>query len=277
MLSMLRLLSITILISSTLLVASSNKEIEEFLEQKFRKNPDIVKLKIDIIDKNQVKELKGWEAYIVKLDATVKRNGKTQEASQKMIWFSNGTIISPDLFDIDTGESLKDSFPFFENSYYKKENLIYGNADAKHKVAIFSDPLCPFCKRFVPQAIQDMKKDPKKFAIYYYHFPLPMLHPAAVELSKAAIVAELQGKKDVVLNLYKVEIDSKERDVNKILEAFNKAVGTNITPSDLNSQEVMKQYDFDQYVADAVMVSGTPTIFFDGKVDNTKQKYKKVK
>lgn len=274
---MLRLLATTALASSAIFALSADKDIENFLEHKYKQNPAITKLKIDVIDKNEVKGMKDWYAYIINLEATVDNQGQTQDAKQKMIWFSNGTLISPDLFDIDTGESLKDDFPFFEDSYYKKENLIYGDANAKHKVAIFSDPLCPFCKKYVPNAIEEMKKDSKKFAIYYYHLPLPRLHPAAVELSKAAIAAEHKGVKDVVLNLYKVDIDYKERDVNKILEAFNKTMKTDIKPSDLNDEKVIKQYDFDQKVSEAVMVNGTPTIFLDGKKDNTKKKYKEVK
>jgi len=62
-----------------------------------------------------------------------------------------------------------------------------------------------------------MKKEPNKFAIYYYHFPLESLHPAAVELVKAAIALELKGAKDVVLNLYKVNVNPKERSNEKIL------------------------------------------------------------
>ena len=138
----------------------------------------------------------------VALKEPIKNKDKTREVSQKMIWLSNGTLITPELIDIDTGDSLKDNFPSFENSYYKKENLIYGDENAKHKVAIFSDPLCPFCRKFVPRAINEMKNKPNKFAIYYYHFPLPRLHPAAVVLTKAAIVAESKGKKNVVLNNY---------------------------------------------------------------------------
>jgi len=80
-----------------------------------------------------------------------------------------------------------------------------------------------------------------------------------------------------VLKLYKVEINAKERDVEKILLAFNKAVGTKITPKDLMEPAVMKQVKFDRDVAASLMVNGTPTLYFDGKIDNTKKKYKSVK
>jgi protein-disulfide isomerase len=122
-----------------------------------------------------------------------------------------------------------------------------------------------------------MKKEPKKFAVYYYHFPLARLHPAAVVLVQAATAAELKGVKDVVLKLYKVEVNEKETDAVKILAAFNKAVGSNITPEDLKNPAVQKHIAFDQEVAASLMVGGTPTLYFDDKVDNTKKKYKSAK
>lgn len=275
---MLKLLATALLLSSFLQASTSNKDVEKFLEKSFSGNKNIIKLSVKVKQTIVLEKVKGWNAHIVSVDATVKAKQGSREVKQKMIWFSNGDTISPDLIDIKTGISFKESVaPSFELKYYKKENLIYGNADAAHRVAIFSDPLCPFCRNFVPSAINSMKKYPKKFAIYYYHFPLPSLHPAAVELVKAAVVAEMQGKKDVVLNLYKVEVDAKEKDVNKILAAFNKTMKTNVSPADLKSKSVLEHINSDLEIANNLMVNGTPTMFFDDKLDKTKRKFEKVK
>lgn len=275
---MLKLLATALLLSSFLEASTSNKDIENFLKESFEGNPNIIKLNVKVEQTIALEKVKGWSAHIVGVDATVKAKKGSRDVKQKMIWFSNGDTISPDLIDIKTGASLKDSVsPSFELKYYKKENLIYGDADAAHRVAIFSDPLCPFCRTFVPKAINSMKKDPKKFAIYYYHFPLPSLHPAAVELVKAAVAAELQGKKDVVLKLYTVEVDSAEKDINKILAAFNKAMKTNITVADIKSKAVMDHINSDLEIANNLMVNGTPSMFFDDKLDKTKRKYEKAK
>lgn len=277
MLSMWKLLATTTLLSSALLAQNNDKQIVEYLEANFKNNPNIKSLDIHIVDKSVLETPKDWTGYIMRLDAVVGDKGKDREVSQKMVWFAKGSVLAPDLIDMDTGESLKGMIqPSFKKEFYKKENLIYGDANAKHRVAIFSDPLCPFCSRFVPKAIEDMKKDPKKFALYYYHFPLAGLHPAAVELAKAAIAAEQAGHENVVLDLYKVNINSKERDVNKILAAFNKTLGTKIIPSDLEKPSVLKQFNDDQHIADELMVQGTPTLFFDDKLDKTKRKYEKV-
>ncbi len=274
---MLKLLAITVLLGSSVF-AGDNKLVEEFLAKSFKNNASIVKLTVKVMDRVPVNSMKGWDAVIIQVDATVKAKPKNRQVKQKMIWFTKGDIITKDLTDMETGDSLKDSVtPSFVAADYKKHNLIYGNADAKHKVAIFSDPLCPFCRTFVPEAISYMKKYPKKFAIYYYHFPLPSLHPAAIELSKAAIAVELQGRKNVVLDLYKVKVNSREKDIKKILAAFNKTMKTNVKPSDITTKEVMKQYKSDQAIASNVMVQGTPTMFFDGKIDKTKRKYKNIK
>jgi thiol:disulfide interchange protein DsbC len=274
-------LSATLTLSSILatsLLAATDSEVINFLKKGLSKNPNIISLDISIANKKSVKEAQGWDAYILKLEGKVKNNGTTRDISQNSIYFVKGDLITPELINIKTGKRLNDSIgPDFKADYYSKSNLIYGNENAKHKVAIFSDPLCPFCRKFVPEAINYMKKYPNNFAIYYYHFPLPSLHPAAVTLTKAAAAAELQGAKDVTLKMYNVTIDAREKDDQKILNAFNKIVGTHITIQDIHSKAVMNHGKHDSMVASSMMVSGTPTLFFDGEKDSSKKQYLDVK
>lgn len=274
--SMLKLLATTLFLSSFLRADASNTQVEDFLKKSFSNNQNIKSINIKVADKVEVKEYKGWSAYIVELDAILKKDNR--QITQKMVWFSNGTVITKEIFDLTSAKDLNDFIKVpFKDEYYNKANLIYGNANAKHKVVIFSDPLCPFCKEFVPEAIEYMKKDPNMFAVYYYHLPLENLHPASVELAKAAVALELKGAKDVILNLYKVNIDSKEKSNEVILKEFNKAMNSNITMADLLSAEVIKHFKNDLKIADSLMVNGTPTMFLDGVLDKTKMKYKEVK
>jgi protein-disulfide isomerase len=273
----LKLLSTTLLLSSFLYASTQADKVEDFLDDKFMENSRLKSVDVKVSDVIPLKKVEGWNAYILDVKAYLKSQPKKQ-IKQRMIWFSNGTVITKDLTDMQTGESLINEVkPSFKDSYYTKANLIFGNPDAKHKVAIFSDPLCPFCKGFVPGALKYMKKHPEKFAVYYYHFPLERLHPASVTLVKAAVAAELQGNKDVVEKLYKVKINSQEKDQKKILKAFNAAVGTHITIKDIETPAVKKQLKHDFDTANTVMVAGTPTMYLDNKVDRTKKKYLKVK
>ena len=274
--SMLKLLAITLALSSFLRADASNAQVEDFLKKSFSNNQNIKSINIKVANKIEVKEHEGWSAYIVELDAILKKENR--QITQKMVWFSNGQVVTKELFDLKSSKDMNEfiSIPF-KDEYYNKSNLIYGNENAKHKVVIFSDPLCPFCRQFVPEAVEYMRKEPNKFAIYYYHFPLESLHPAAVELTKAAVALELKGAKDVILNLYKVEVDPKERKNEVILGEFNRVMNSKITMVDLMSSEVLKHFQNDLKVADSLMVNGTPTIFLDGVLDKTKMKYKEVK
>jgi len=273
-----KLLSIALLTSSFAYADTTSEKIEDFLTEQFGDNPRIKQVDVAVVDVISIPKPKNFDAYIVLVKATVKDGSKTRKVKQRMVYFSDGTTITKELTDLSSGESMIDFVkPDFKPEFYTKENLIYGSASSKHKVAFFSDPLCPFCRGFVPKAIEEMKKQPEKFAIYYYHFPLERIHPASVTLVKAAAAAELAGKKDAVLNLYKVNVNAREKDVKVILKAFNHAMGTHITPADLETRAVKQHLARDLEIAEYLMVGGTPTVYFDGKIDETKKKYTKVK
>ena len=273
---MLKLLVALLIISSVSAADDNAQKVETFLEESFGNNQNIKSIKVKVTNTIELKEHKGWSAYYVEVDAILAKDSR--QVVQKMLWFSNGEVVAKELFNLDTKQDLSDlvSLPFKEE-FYNKENLIYGDVNAKHKVVIFSDPLCPFCREYVPQAIEYMRKEPKKFAVYYYHYPLQSLHPASVELIQAAIALKLKGKNDVILNLYKVKINPKERANEKILTEFNKVMNSKITMVDLMSSEVLKHFKNDLKVADMLMVNSTPTIFLDGVLDKTKNRYKEVK
>jgi len=273
---MLKLLAITLLSSTLAYAGFQNVKVEKFLTKMISTNPGIESINVKVTNSIVIKEKRDWSAYYVKVDAILKKDKR--KVSQKMIWFSNGEVITKDLFDLNKGIDLKDSVSLpFKDKYYTKANLIYGNANAEHKVALFSDPLCPFCRNFVPSAIEYMKKQPNKFAIYYFHFPLSGLHPASVELVKAATALEFKGVKDVVLKLYKVKVNAREKSQEKILIEFNKEMHSNITLAEMNSKKVQEHLKRDLKIADDLMVAGTPTMFLDSKLDKKKNKYKMVK
>jgi len=275
--SLMSKLSATILLSSLSLFGATNAEITNFLTKQIGGNKSVSNLKVSVTNRAPVKDLKGWDSVIVNLTAHVKQGKQERDIEQQTIYFVHGDFITKEFNNVKTGRALSSTVsPKFKADFYTKENLIYGHANAKHKVAIFSDPLCPFCRKFVPEAIKYMKKYPNDFAVYYYHFPLPALHPAAVAMTKAAIAAEHKGL-NKVLAMYTVEINAREADEKKIVAAFNKAAGTSLTVADIHAPAVEKQFKHDKHIAAQVMVQGTPTMFFDGEKDASKSKYKQVK
>jgi thiol-disulfide isomerase/thioredoxin len=269
---------LALLLTSSTLFAATEAQIKDFLNKSIGANPNIVKFDISVVAKQKLSEPAGWEAYVIKLDGDAKIRGNVQHIVQNIIYFAYGDFITTELINVKTGAHMKDSIsPEFKDEFYKKSNLISGSKNSKHKVAIFSDPLCPFCRKIVPAAIEYMTKYPNDFALYYYHLPLASLHPAAVTLTKAAVAAELHDVKDVVKKLYNVSIKPEESDKQKILDAFNKTLKTKITIADIEKKDVQDHSASDSDIAANLMVNGTPTIFFDGKKDSSKKKYLDVK
>jgi hypothetical protein len=270
-------------LSATLLLCASvygatDADVVSFLKKGIGNNSNISNLQVDINGKRNVSEMRGWQAYFVSIEADVKQGAENRHLNQNGTYFVNGDTIAPELVNLKTGERYNDTIaPAFSASYYTKANLISGDANAKNKVVIFSDPLCPFCRKFVPEAVTYMTKYPKTFAVYYYHFPLAQLHPASVALTKVAIAAEQSGVDNVTLKMYQVDIDANEKSEQKIIDACNKVFGTKLIVADLRRSSVVKQFDADQKVVHAMMVNGTPTVFFNGEKDTKKTKYKEVK
>ena len=276
--SLMSKLLIPILILSSSLLSANDAQVISFLKKGIGANPNIVSLDIKIVEKVDLERPMDWQAYVIQLDGVSKMGSKTQPISQRSIYFVGDGLITADLYDLKTGDKLNASIsPEFKEKYYDQSHLLFGNKDAVHKAVIFSDPLCPFCRTFVPKALEYMKQYPKTFAVYYYHFPLRSLHPAAIPLVKAAFAAEKKGQKNVVEGLYKVQVDGRERNIQKILDAFNAVQGTKITVADISQAEIQQHLDHDMTVAKEHLVNGTPTLFFDGKKDPTKLVYKNVK
>ena len=266
-----KILTLSIFLSASLF--ASDDVVVEFEKKRVAQNPNV---KLNSITVNTKKELpvSGWNGYILDVNANVQ--GK--DINAKDIIFSDGKYISLDLIDAQTGKSLKDFVtPNLTAKYYDKSKLIAGNHNAKDKIVIFSDPLCPFCMDYVPDVINYVNKNKDKIALYYYHFPLISIHPAAVPLSKLIEVAKHKGIKDVELKVYKPNweqyFDAKSVDEKKILEAFNKEFKTNIKLEEITANDINENLKKDISMGEDVMVQGTPTVFVNGEKDSSRQKY----
>ena len=267
-----KLLSTTLLLSVSL-YANNDNSVIEFEKSRVSQNPNVTIKEVSINTKKEI-PLPGWNGYI--LDVKVNVQGK--DVNAKDILFSDGKYISLDLIDSTTGKSLKDLVtPNLTDKYHDKTKLIAGNADAKDKIVIFSDPLCPYCIDYVPEVIKHVKKNSDSIALYYYHFPLSTIHPAATVLVKLIDIAKHKGIKDVELKTYQIDwekyFDVKSTDEKVILDAFNKEFKTDIKSEELAKAEIGKSIDSDISMGEDVMVQGTPTIFVNKVKDSTRLKY----
>jgi len=268
------------LLSSTLIANTVDKNLVKFEKQRIKRAVARAKGTINSIKIVLKKDLKqdGWYGYVFNLDLNIQ--GK--QIIQKDTLFAKEDLIAPDLISTKTKRSFKDMmYPTIGDKYYSKKHLIAGNPNAKHKMVIFSDPLCPICVDEVPFIIKAIIDNPKNIALYYYHLPLDM-HPTARIISKASIIARNQGIKNVDYRIYDANFPDKykfdayeDKDNQKILKFFNKEFGTNITMKQINNPKYEKMLKDDNKMSEAAFVSGTPSLFFDGNHDITRSKCEK--
>lgn len=267
-----KILSLSVILSATLF--ANDNTVIDFEKKRVAQNPN-VKVKDVKVNVKKDLPLAGWNGYILDVEAIV------QEKSLKVkdILFSNGDYIALDLIDAKTGKSLKDLVtPNLTSNYYDKTKLIAGNHNAKDKIVVFSDPLCPFCMEYIPEVINYVNKNSDSIALYYYAFPLVQIHPASEALSKIIEVAKNKGIKNIELKAYETDWEAyfspKENDEKKILEAFNKELKTNIKLEEIASKDINEKLSKDMSMGEDVMVTGTPTIFVNGAKDITRELYK---
>ena len=100
------------------------------------------------------------------------------------VYFSSGkTATSPTIADNNAAANQQlpqdDTGSLDQMADISASDHIRGNPDAPVKIVEYSDPECPFCKRFhdtMKQVTDEYGKD-GKVAWVYRHFPLDQLHP----------------------------------------------------------------------------------------------------
>jgi len=255
--------------------SSINKDLVDFVKRAINVNPKFKLKDVRVREGKPLSQIKGWSVYFLDIDLEMKDKKHTVTTVHDKI-FSNGKYIARDFISLVNKSSLKDKIApdISDNSLYNKEHLLYGKPNAKHKIVAFSDPECPFCQSFMPKLIKAVKEHPDKIALYYYHFPLQMLHKASPTIIKAILVAEKKMGKSIIEKVYAKKFEINSSDEDKILKEFNKAIGTNITKKDIHDEKILVQYSEDIEAGGKLMISGTPTVYVDGKKDFSRQKYK---
>jgi protein-disulfide isomerase len=139
-----------------------------------------------------------------------------------------------------------------------------GPKEAKVVIVEFSDYQCPFCSQAEPLVDSVLEAYPKDVRRVYKQFPLTTIHPNALPASKAAVAAGKQGK---FWEMHKKLFDhNKELSVDNY-KTWAKELGLDVAKfeTDMNSPEVQAAIDKDVADARAADVTGTPSIFVNGK------------
>jgi len=261
------------LIAASLALSAGGFDLNAFIKKSVVTNRQVKINKVNVIAKKQVPGAADWTVYMVVMDLTYHK--KSIKAPETIFVNEKAGLASMDIFQTASGKSLRRTIkPDLPDAYYDGAHLIYGNKDAAHKLVIFSDPDCPFCRQDVPRIIEDVKKNPTKLALYYYHMPLLKLHPVSDVLTRIMEVLQKQGKVDEAFKMYKLKINYRETNATKILAEAKKQFGIDIPEAEINKAEIKDAVKADTDKGTNMMVSGTPTIYYDGKFDNSRIQYK---
>jgi protein-disulfide isomerase len=261
------------LIAASLTLSAGGFDLQSFIKKSIVTNPQVKIKSIAVVSKKKLPAAPDWTVYMVVMDLDYHK--KDIKAPETIFVNEKANLATTDMFDTSSGKNLRRSMkPDLPESYYDDAHLMYGNKDAKHKLVIFSDPDCPFCRKDVPAIIEDVKNNPDKLALYYYHMPLLKLHPVSDVLTRIMEVLQKQDKTDEAMKMYKLKINYRERNASKILAAAKKQFGIDISKNEIDKQSIKDAVKSDTDKGIRMMINGTPTVYYDGKYDGSRIQYK---
>jgi len=138
-----------------------------------------------------------------------------------------------------------------------------GAKDAKITLIEFSDFQCPYSKRAQPLIEELLKAYPDDLQHVYKNFPL-RFHKQAMPAAKACLAAGLQGK---FWEMEAILFENPKNLQDKDLKKYAKEIGLDVDQfeKDFNSEEVEELVQEDIAEAKKAKVTGTPTLFLNGK------------
>ncbi|HMQ96112.1 MAG TPA: thioredoxin domain-containing protein [Candidatus Saccharibacteria bacterium] len=148
---------------------------------------------------------------------------------------------------------------------------VLGKADSKVLLFEYADYQCPGCAQSAPVIKQVAEKYKDKIGFVFRNFPIPSLHPNARAAAAAAEAAGLQNKywemHDVLFANQSAwqGLNANERAQTFTEYAVNLGLDKEKFAKDMTSQAVSKKIDFDQAIGKSRGVTGTPSLFINGK------------
>jgi len=269
-------LSLLLLATLSINASTSQSEVVDYIKNNLVKNSRIKVDNVEVIEKQSIRD--GWEVYFVNIHATVQEDANVfdKKVVPETLFVKDGMATNM-LLDMKTGDNYKESIrPNLKTDIYDDKHLLVGNKNAKHKVAVFSDPQCPFCQEIVPELYESVKKNPDKLALYYFHLPLESIHPVSMTITKVMLLEQAKGNMDNVIKLYGLQIAPEETNEPKILAEIKKQLNINYTVAQINDKKILDLQKEDEEISTKSMVSGTPTLYIDGKWDKSREGYKKI-
>jgi len=195
---------------------------------------------------DELEELREGQKAILERVEKIEKAQKELLTSWQQRFQKRPTIDYNKVYDIEIGKSP-----------------VRGAKDAKVTLVEFSDFQCPYSQRVQPLIEKLLKAYPEDLRHVYKNFPLGF-HKEALPAAKACLAADMQGKFWEMEELvFKNPKELKDED----LKGYAKEIGLDVErfEKDYKSDEVDKRVQEDKAEAKKAQVTGTPTLFLNGK------------
>ena len=149
---------------------------------------------------------------------------------------------------------------------YSDDHLIAGKAEGCNiPVAVFSDYLCYFCKRFMPE-VKKMVADSDDMCLYLYDMPLTKLHKMAKYIAQMALAYQSLSGEIIPGSIYERSFEDKEDRINEYFEDLIAQKGISLKDfyKKVSSPEILAKIEKDIELSGGLDLTGTPSIFIDG-------------
>ncbi len=193
-----------------------------------------------------LKELQEGQKTILERIEKIEKTQQEFLASWKQRFPKRPTIDYNKVYDIKIGTSP-----------------VRGAKDAKVTLVEFSDFQCPYSQRVQPLIEKLLKAYPEDLQHVYKNFPL-RFHKEAMPAAKACLAAGLQGR---FWEMEELVFKNPKKLQDKDLKKYAKKIGLDLPQfeKDFNSEEIDKLVQEDLAEAKKAKVTGTPTLFLNGK------------
>lgn len=166
-------------------------------------------------------------------------------------------------FDIPTGDSPS-----------------FGNPKAKTKIVVFLDYLCGYCKTVRDDLLKQVGTKSNDFQVVFKFFTSPDI-AMGVFFARLAFAGNLQGKYNPVSDfIYEIAPSmARSFDEARIYEGLSKlSIDVSKLKKDMNSEKVVRAMKADGGLSVKLKISGTPSIFVNGKPfrDDLRSIFKRV-
>lgn len=277
---LLKIVIVSLLALTLQLQAMSEPAVKQYMRNYIEKKMNAPVKKIDVVSNYLIPNAGGWEVYFLSMKVGIMLGGTQRDAIVNQTVFTKGEKITFKLMkkgkegqkDVDYANILKPKVPM---DAYDDSHFLMGSRSAPHKILVFSDPFCPYCRDKLPEIMNVVNANPKTYGLYYYHLPLLRIHPAADLTTKAMHLFQKKGDIKNMMALYDLFLEPTETNPKEIIKAIKEKTGVSFTLAQLQSEEVKEAIRVDMAMKQRLQVTGTPTIFIDGMWDKMRTEYKK--